>query len=1111
MNNLKLLAGIVVVIACSLHSLSGNCSSLSDAEKTTAEIFRAYTAGEQNLREYLKKNNLNSKELSAFLIRKGRDLFTAFKYEDARKANGIALYLCRELRDFAGQGRAYGNMADIYARTAENAKAMEMYENALSCFLKGGDPAGQGKAYRGMGDLYARRGDNARGSELYARALSIYKKKGDPGGQGDVYLSRGDLHLKTRNIPGANDAYARALSFYRTANDLDGQGRAFQGMGEISMRTGDNAKALRLYEDALNIFLKTGNALQQGSIYKSMGDAYFLVSDNARASAFYARALPYFINAGEPIGQGYIYRRTGQLNLRSGDNVEALKMFQMSLLLYQKAEEPVGQGDAYAGLGELSYFTRNYVKAMEMYEKALSLYAKADEPRGQGNINYYMGDIYLRTGSYAMALGMYEKALSFFLRTGSPLGQGNAYEAKGEVYFFMGEFAKATEMFEKALSLYQRNDDPVGQGLVYQNMGEIALRSGNYPGSLEASGKALYNYKRAGNIYGQIKVYRTLGDVHARTAGNAEAVQMYDNAIKLAGRMEDIETEAYLMMKKAAVLRREKKIAAAMQLYEQAMARFEKVRRQAGFAEIKKSFMERIYDQYEDATVFMIENNYREKAIEYAESMKARVFLDQLAEGLVDLEKGIDPELRKKRDAIEGRLSSLQKQISDQMQGKKPDQKRLEALKSEYESLGNDLEALKREIRYRNPLYSSVQYPEPTKLADLQTDVLKDDEVILEYLVSRDGIYCFVISRDAYEIVKLNAGTDDSMPAKGRTQQKILEDRVNALLETLKQETGWWHQKRIASVILYNILIRPLEKHLQGRTLIIIPDGILTRLPFEVLSLRDGEGTKYLIEKHRIKYVQSASVLLMLRKQYRKEGVSGSFIGFGDPVYDYENFSSGKRESGGDNKGQRKASGIADLTRSGYERAGGKLYRLVGSGEEVKAIGMIFEEQRNAVNPMLRLDARESRAKRKDMDRYGYIHFSTHGILDDNYQAIALSQVPDSEEDGYLTLGEIMNSRYNANLVVLSACQTGLGKMERGEGVTGLTRAVMYAGSPAAVVSLWSVSDEGTKELMVLFYEKMIKKGMPKDEALRSAKLDMIKRRKHGHPYFWSAFVMYGE
>ena len=268
--------------------------------------------------------------------------------------------------------------------------------------------------------------------------------------------------------------------------------------------------------------------------------------------------------------------------------------------------------------------------------------------------------------------------------------------------------------------------------------------------------------------------------------------------------------------------------------------------------------------------------------------------------------------------------------------------------------------------------------------------------------------------------------------------------------------------------------------------------------------LREKGEDIYLLEKYSIKYVQSASVLEILRTKYKEEGRSDMFVGFGDPVYDYEAFKAGKPEKGDDE------AAVNQLTKNRYFRTGGKLNRLKKSGEEVEEIVKIFENNNKEKNKYLRLDAKEENAKSESINKYGYIHFSAHGALDDDFQAIVLSQIPDSKEDGMLTLGKIMNCSYNARLVVLSACETGLGKTERGEGVTGLTRAVMYAGTPAVVVSLWSVADEQTKELMVRFYKNIIEKGMMKEEALRSAKIEMLDIG-YRNPFYWSAFVMYGE
>lgn len=302
----------------------------------------------------------------------------------------------------------------------------------------------------------------------------------------------------------------------------------------------------------------------------------------------------------------------------------------------------------------------------------------------------------------------------------------------------------------------------------------------------------------------------------------------------------------------------------------------------------------------------------------------------------------------------------------------------------------------------------------------------------------------------------------------------------------------------------------PSRRRSRGGELIVVPDGELCRLPFESLVVSaGGERPVYLLERHSIKYVQSASVLAFLRSPCGKEGSAGSFIGFGDPVYDYSHFQKGEPELGAFEALQNGV--VGELTRGQYAAGGGTLTRLPGSGEEVREIADLFGRSGAGRTVDLRLDAQEENAKAADMKGFGYIHFSCHGLLGDGFQSLALSQIPGSKEDGFLTLSELMNCDWNARLVVLSACETGTGKMEKGEGVTGLTRAVMYAGSPAAVVSLWSVSDAGTRELMVRFYRGVIERNLPKDEALRQAKLEMIGGKRYAAPFFWSPFVMYGE
>jgi CHAT domain-containing protein len=382
-------------------------------------------------------------------------------------------------------------------------------------------------------------------------------------------------------------------------------------------------------------------------------------------------------------------------------------------------------------------------------------------------------------------------------------------------------------------------------------------------------------------------------------------------------------------------------------------------------------------------------------------------------------------------------------------------------------------------------MYASVKYPKPVELKKLQ-GVLKPKEVILEYfLTEKEGVYCFVIAKNSYNIVKLNA-TAQEVNDKVESIRKRLQD-IEEENPTYRRALLWLHER----------LLNPLSESIKDKELIIIPDGILATIPFEILKDKDD---KRMIERYTIKYMQSATLVYLYRTEYKGESAKDGFVGFGDPVYDTERPS------------EQKGTTLANLTRSRYERLGGSMNRLPASGIEVEQIANKFKEKQRTAKKYLRQEATEENAKRDDMSEYGYVHFSAHGILDDKMQAIALSQSTDAKEDGFLTIGEIMNSKYNARLAVLSACQTGLGKAKRGEGVIGLTRAVMYAGAPAVVASLWNVSDEVTKDFMIVFYDKLINKGMSKTEALKQTKLEMMKEgSKYRNAFYWSAFVMYGE
>jgi len=1060
----------------------------------------------------------DEKMLASLTLSAADVLLSIGRYDEAAKLYDSAMPVARSLEDPVLMAKAHEGNGDVSFHSGNPANALLMYRRAADLYARGGSLSGQGIVARKMGDVLIQTGDNGQAARVLERALGILKGGTNPVEEGNVYRSLGNLAMRQRDHKTALSFFELALARYTGTGDKKGEADIHRGFGETALRTGDNEKAAGEYSKALAMYdeLGSGCYVGQGYARKGLADIAFFAGRNDEARGLYDKALESFTAAGYPLGQADVLRRMGQLGLRRGNIEEARASYEKALPIYRKVREPVGQADVYKGLGDIGYYGRNFSGALEMYDRALPYYVHAGEPLGQANVHRATGDIHFYAGDYARAMDYYEKALSFYMKANSPMGQANTYRTMGETYVRLGKADHALAMFTSAMTLYKKVNEPIGQGDIYKTLGEIYLEKGNRMAALDMFREALSYVTAAHSVVDQGHAYQGIGDVFLSAGDLEKSLENYDMALALYRRMQDKESEAFVLIKKAGLSSRIGDVKEAMGLFEAGLGKLEEVRSQAMFPDMKKSYMEKVYGHYEDAAVFMLETNENEKAFRSIEAMKARVFLDQLAEGRVNLEKGIDPAMKAERDALENELVVTGRKLGEESRKDVPDKEVLERLGKESSLIREKLDALKRDIRYKNPLYASVQYPEPVAVKFLQEKVLKESEVLAEYFLSRKGVYCLVVSRKDFNVVKLSVSHED------------LQSKVKAFLTNIR---GYQQKERFREALaedLYAILVKPIEPFLGDGTLIVAPQAILAYLPFEALMTEEGGKKIFMIEKRPVAYIQSGTVLSVLRSQYEREGSGGGFVGFGDPVYDYDKYrseSQAAREkkveeekgaaSGGDTGDEPPAVNPgAAFTKNSYLRAGGTLVRLQGSGEEIEGIRKMYEEKGSPARSFLRIEAREENARSPEMGRYAFIHFSTHGILEPGFQAIALSQIPGDKEDGFLTLGEIMNSRFNARLVVLSACETGLGEMSYSEGVTGLTRAVMYAGSAAAVVSLWSVADEGTKDLMIRFYDGLIRKGMPKVAALRAAKMELLKDTKEStfsHPFFWSAFVMYGE
>jgi CHAT domain-containing protein len=442
---------------------------------------------------------------------------------------------------------------------------------------------------------------------------------------------------------------------------------------------------------------------------------------------------------------------------------------------------------------------------------------------------------------------------------------------------------------------------------------------------------------------------------------------------------------------------------------------------------------------------------------------RARAFLDLLAEAKSNLRKGLPPEQEREKQQFESRVSQALAALA------KDDSDKNRRTASETEA---KLAAWHESVRVTNPEYASMHYPQPYTPEQAQRLARERGLAILEFALGERQSHLWVITGSAIRMIRL--------PPRGQIESAVGAYRATVARSSLDDVAALARH-------LYEMLLGAAEPMLGGeRKILIAPDGILYYLPFEALSSKPG---RFLVEDFTISYAPSVSVFASLRLERAPRAYD--LLAYGDPVF---------------------SQAEAVQMRSVYRSAGISLARLPNTKTEVEEIGALFPPTREKLR--LGLEATEASVKAERLGAYRLIHFATHAVIDERVPArsgIVLSLVNTGREDGILRASEIFNLDLNADLVTLSACRTGLGKVVRGEGMIGLTRAILYAGASSVMVSLWEVNDLATPVLMRNFYA-MLRAGQSVAEALREAKIRMIRseRPAHRHPHFWAPFITAG-
>lgn len=919
--------------------------------------------------------------------------------------------------------------------------------------------------------------------------------------------------------------FDESLALWRTIDDGPGQVDCTNQLGSVAFRRGNPKEAAARFEEAQRLAEAAGYRRGLGEALNNLGLAHARLADPEATLRSYRGALAIWEELGDDLETARTWNNLGLFHLGRGESAPALASLEKALELRQAAGDVAGQAGTLWALGTLHLGLLETGSALDFLSRALPLSKAAGDLRVEALLLNSLAAVHRQRGDMLRALQLHREAADRFDALGNSTSLANVLEALGGLYLELGDFAKAAAQFERVLGIYRAQENRAMEARVLGTIGLTAFRQGNLQEALAGYGTALATSRAIRHpgteitlLHNRGEAHRALGDLASARAdlegslalqeetGNREekastlvdlgsvlndlgepaaAVERFREALDLARDTGYLTVQAGALLRWSELERDRGRLEAALPMIEEAVAIVESVRRGVVRQDLKETYFasyRTVYDVYVDLLMRLEETTpgrrFAERAFGISERSRARSLSELLAEGRIDVRRGIAGELREREIRVGGEISRVQSALAGERARPLRDEPRLAALQTELERVLDEREDLEGEIRVRHPRYAEMRYPEPLALAEVQR-ALGPRAALLEYAVGSRVSYLFVVTAEAFRAFRL--------PPAAAIQEEA-ERLRHALARPERRFLGRLQESAHA---LYRQLVAPAADLLQAKPeWIIAPDGVLHLVPFEALLGRppDAAGPTgepaYLVREHAIVYVPSAGVLRGLRAgEPAGEGeaprAGRGFVAFADPLY-------------GD-------PGDASLP------------ALPGTRRETEAIAALYPA--GEVGLFLGADATEENVKRGALAGARRIQFAVHGTFDaarPELSGLVLSRGDGSAEDGILQTYEIFNLDLAAELVVLSACETGLGRQLAGEGVVGLTRAFFYAGAPSVVVSLWRVADASTADIMIELHRRL-NRGEGKAEALRGAKLHALASRQLAHPFHWASFVLVGD
>jgi len=1010
----------------------------------------------------------------------------------AEVERGLSLW--KQIGDREERAHLLVSLASAYRFLGQHDKTITVAEEAGAVFRESDTPWGESHALRAAAIGYAMRGKSDEALPLFERALVLDQKADFPEDQARRYSDLGATYVTVGRHDDARVALERGAALSREIGSADLEVNILGTLSQLHLRQGRNTDAIQYGLQAVALCRKLRLRYFEGMVMLTLGQAYANDGQYKQAVDTLGGSLQIQRELKNRDGILQAHQYLAEIYVSLGRYDEAIHDLEQAQAIGKETDNQMNRWYELASLARVYMLTNQLDKSLETYQLAMSDSVRQNSNSGQAWVQTGMADVYSLLRQDDRAIDAAERALALYRKEGTHL-QAGPLNTLTDLYARRGQRDKAREYLDELLATSHASGNKGMESAALLRLATVTAGAESLP----SLARALALARELSDPLQEGDVLLALAPANAKAGRWNDARESAEQALDIFRKLKNAPQTAAALNAVATIEQQTGRLELALAAIEESLRISESQRARIFNPTARMSWFSSAQQANRRYISILMEldrkhpgKDFAQRAFEAAEHGRARSLLELLRESREDYAQDSSPELLREEKRIARQIEALESERMRWLVKKQP--VAAAAMDEDIADLRVRFEQLQGEIRRASPRYAQLSQAPSDTLAQIR-EQLDTDTLLIEYALEEKRSFAWVVGRDRLKTFEL-AGEATVAEAAKRVYHQVAgrDPSANAAIRELSR-----------------LVIAPLTGELGSKRLVIVADGVLEYIPFSLLDRRNSDPYHPLVMEHEVVALPSASTIGALRKQTAGRPVAPKTIAiFGDPVF-----------AASDERLSRKPDVAPSATRilehtveSAPVAANRGIPRLVFTKDESRRIAALAPER-------LRLEANGFRATRAlamspELRQYRYLHFATHGWLDSETPersslVLSLLDSQGKEQDGFLRSSDISGLKLAADLVTLSACQTGLGKQIAGEGMIGLTRSFLHAGAARVVVSYWNVNDEATADLMSAFYQRMLKQGQRPAAALRSAQLSMLREKRWSSPYFWAPFTMLGE